>query len=431
MTLYENITSFFNFENHAINVVIFGSMVIGLTSAIIGAFSFVKKKSLIGDVIAHSLLPGICIGFLISGEKDTPTLLFFALISGLFSVYFMDFVKSKSKLKNDTILAITLSIFFGFGLMLLSFIQNSGNSSQTGIDHFLFGQAAALLESDLYVYLGLSIASIISISIFYRAFFMVSFDRNFGIVTGFKVKLYELILTTITVAAVAIGIQTVGVVLMAAMLVSPASGANFWTKSFKNLIFLSGIFGSISGLFGAFISFIAPSMPTGPWIIVILSSITILSILFAPKRGVIAKFIKKKKWSNKLIQENILKALYHLGEKQNDFKIKYNTAQIIEKRPFELNILKRHLRKLINQKMILEINGQYMLSEVGWKRSRRIVKVHRLWEMYLTEKLNIAADHVHEDADSIEHIITPELETELEKMLNYPKIDPHQKEIPY
>lgn len=431
MTVSNQILEFFSFENHAINVVIFGSILLGLTSAIIGVFSFLQKKSLLGDVVAHSLLPGVCIGFIVSGEKDTFTLLFFAILSGLFSVYFIDFIKSKSKIKNDSALAITLSIFFGFGLLLLSFIQNSENANQSGIDHFLFGKAASMMESDLIVYGIISIITLSLLFLFIRPFFVLSFDPNFGKVIGLPVNSFRLLLTTLTVIAVAIGIQTVGVVLMAAMLVTPAAGAKLWTNNLKQLMILAGGFGGFAGFFGAFISYVLPNMPTGPWIVVSLSMITLFSFLASPKKGLISNYIKRRKWQHQLVQENILKTIYHIGEKERNFKRQITVEEIIKRRHFDLNELHKHLKSLVSNKMILKSVNSYMLSSKGWERAKRLVKIHRLWEIYLTEKLNIAEDHVHEDADSIEHIITPDLEKELEHLLNYPKIDPHEKEIPY
>ena len=426
-----DITTFFSFSNHSLNVVILGTVLLGITTAVVGCFSFLQKRALIGDAISHSILPGVCVGFMISGSKNPIYLISFSVLSGLLSVYFMDFIKRKSKLKNDTALAVTLSFFFGVGLMLLSVIQNSGNAAQSGVDQFLFGQAAAMLESDLIIYGTVCLITLIIVIIFFKAFSLVSFDVNFGKSIGLPVRLYQFLLTTITVIAVAVGIQTVGVVLMAAMLITPASGARFWTNNMKKMVLISGVFGGLSGVFGAFISFILPNMPTGPWVIVCLSALTTISILFAPSRGILYGVKTKKSWNDKLNRENILKAFYHIGEPDQDFEKSLSMNDVIFKRYFTSKQLTRGLKQLKKENKLTGINGKWTLTLSGLKEGKRLAKIHRLWEIYLTKYLNIAADHVHDDAESIEHVITPELEKELEKMLGYPEMDPHEKEIPY
>lgn len=427
----EDIISFFSFSNHSLNVVILGTVILGITTAVVGCFSFLQKRALIGDAISHSILPGVCVGFMLSGSKNPIYLIFFSALSGLLSVYFMDFIRRKSKLKNDTALAVTLTFFFGVGLMLLSVIQNSGNAAQSGVDQFLFGQAAAMLESDLKIYGLVCIATLIIVTVFFKAFSLVSFDVNFGKSIGLPVRMYQFMLTTITVVAVAIGIQTVGVVLMAAMLITPASGARFWTNKLSKMVWIAAIFGGVSGLFGAFISYILPNMPTGPWVIISLSVITAFSILFAPKRGVLYSLRKKKDWNAKLNRENILKAFYHLGESEGNFDQSLTTEDLIYKRYFTSSQLSKGLKQLKSENKLNEVNGKWTLTLAGLKEGKRLAKIHRLWEIYLTKHLNIAPDHVHEDAESIEHIITPELEKELEKMLGFPKTDPHGKNISY
>lgn len=430
MTL-EDIISFFSFSSHSLNVVIFGTVILGLTTAVVGCFSFLQKRALIGDAISHSVLPGVCVGFLLSGSKNPIYLISFSVLSGLISVYFMDFIKRKSKLKNDTALAVTLTFFFGVGLMLLGMIQNSGNAAQSGVDEFLFGQAAAMLEDDLLIYGSVCLVTLLIVTVFFKGFFLISFDENYGKSIGLPVKAYQFLLTTITVVAVAIGMQTVGVVLMAAMLITPASGARFWTNKLSKMVWIAAIFGAISGLFGAFISYILPNMPTGPWVIICLSVITTFSVLFAPNKGVLYQMRRKSEWNQKLNRENIMKAFYHIGEKNNDFDRLITVDDLVAKRYFPKVKLNQGLKSLRSDNLLAEVNGKWSLTSSGLKEGKRLVRIHRLWEIYLTTHLNIAPDHVHEDAESIEHIITPELEKELEKTLGYPQKDPHQKNIPY
>ena len=171
-------------------------------------------------------------------------------------------------------------------------------------------------------------------------------------------------------------------------------------------------------------------MPTGPWIVTMTSIIAVLSILFAPKKGVIPKMIIRKKYQNKMLRENILKELYHLEEK-NPGKKSFTLSDIATEREMKTSNYVFGLRMLLRKDFVVKINEAYYLTEKGLEEGKRITRIHRLWEMYLTEKLNIASDHVHDDAEAIEHIITPEIEKRLIELLDKPEKDPHEKIIPY
>ena len=431
MWIFEQIVEFFSFQDVNIRYVALGTVLLGASSATVGCFTFLRKKALVGDTIAHSILPGICLSFMIFETKDPLMLLLGAMVSGWLSVYIVDYISANSKIKPDTAIGLTLSVFFGVGVLLLTHIQHSGNAAQAGLDKFLFGKAASLVQNDVITFGIVSVLLIGTIILFFKQFSLISFDLHFAKTIGIPVRTFEVILSIITVLAVAIGIQTVGVVLMAAMLITPAAAARFWTDQLKVMIIIAAIIGAVSGLFGAFISYTAPSMPTGPWIVVVLSFIAIFSMLVAPKNGAISKNRKQKKNQRKILEDNIIKLLYKLGEKENDFfknrsitKLK-NFREIPEKKFLKgLNILRR-------KNQVVLVNDLWVLTEEGKKAGMRIVRIHRLWELYLTTYLRIAPDHVHEDAETIEHIITPEMELKLEHLLNFPKKDPHNVNIPY
>jgi manganese/zinc/iron transport system permease protein len=197
------------------------------------------------------------------------------------------------------------------------------------------------------------------------------------------------------------------------------------------MFFLASVFGAISGLSGAFISYTAPSMPTGPWIVIVISTIAFVSFFFAPTRGVIGRYVRQAKIRKTINDENVLKILYQLGEENKNFFIPRLVDEIIRKRFYDKQALISILKRLTRQGYIERTRNLWGLTEEGKNRAQRVVKIHRLWELYLTTYMHIAPDHVHEDADTIEHLLTPELEERLEKLLGYPKVDPHQSTIPY
>lgn len=425
-------SDFFTFSDPNVRMVTIGTILLGVSAAIVGTFTFLRKRALVGDAIAHAILPGVCLAFIITGDKHPVYLLMGAVIAGWISLLVMDYLSSHSKLSTDTAIGAVLSVFFGAGILLLTSIQHSGSANQAGLDKFLFGKAASMTRQDIRVFSGVAIALLILVLLFFRSFKIISFDRAYAKAIGLPVTGLEFMLSTITVLAVATGIQAVGVVLMAALLITPAAAARFWTDKIQILLLLAALFGLLSGLFGSWISYTAPSMPTGPWIVVLLSVIAIVSVVAAPERGIWARIRLQRSNARKILLENILKSIYGIGERQKDHEIPVSTKDLLANRPFKSTELKKGIGILKRKGYLLQkAEGQYTLSQAGLKESQRVVRLHRLWELYLTERLNHAADHVHNTAEAIEHIITPEVEAALLKELGHPLLDPHQSAIPY
>lgn len=427
----EDLINFLSFSDPNVRFVAFGSMLLGAAAAIVGTFAFLRKQALVGDAVAHSILPGVCLAFIISGTKNPIYLLIGASISGWISMIAVDYISRNSKLKSDTAIGIVLSVFFGLGILLLTTIQHSGNASQAGLDKFLFGKAASLTSNDVKIFGGVAIVLILVVFLFYKEFKLISFNPDFAKSIGLPVKTLEFVLSTLTVLAIAVGIQAVGVVLMAALLITPAAAARFWTHKLWKMILIATLFGAASALIGTFISYSYPAMPTGPWIVVCLSMMALFSIFFAPKNGLVPKLNNQKANRLKIRNENILKLFYHLGEKGNDFFKGYSKKELLASRDFRVQEIEQGLAHLKTKNLVRKLDEKWHLTSTGLVASKRVIKLHRLWEMYLNQKLKLAPDHVHNDAEAIEHIITPEIEKLLEKELNYPEKDPHQSTIPY
>ena len=427
----ETFKEFFSFSDPSIVSVVVGAILLTASSAVVGTFTFLKKKALVGDAVAHSVLPGICLAFILSGTKNPIWMILGAFLTGWISLVIIDHITTKSKIKEDTAIALILSVFFGIGILMLTNIQHSGNPAQTGLDSFLFGKAAALVGQDLIVFGIVAVILIITVALFFKELKLIAFDSNYAKALGLPVKALDLLLTSLSVLAVVTGIQAVGVVLMTAMLITPAAAARFWTNDVFKMTLIAAILGGISGLSGAYVSYVAPAMPTGPWIVIIISVIAIVSFFIAPKRGIFARSIQQRKLQRLIMDENLLKELYHLGEKDEDPYKGRTVDEIIEERFFPKKKLKIALMRLKRQGFLEKKQGYWSYTEAGKIKGQRVVKLHRLWELYLSKYMKIAPDHVHEDAETVEHIITPELEARLEKMLEYPEFDPHEEKIPY
>ncbi len=426
-----DLVNFLSFSDPNTIYVVLGVMLMSAGSAVLGCFTFLRKKALIGDAIAHAVLPGVCVAFILSGEKNPIVLLIGAFVTGWLSVYAVDFIRKNSRIKEDSAIGLVLSVFFGIGILLLTYIQHSGNASQSGLDSFLFGKAASLVGADVYVFGTVSIVLILAVFFLYKEFMLISFDSSFALSVGFPVKILEFVLTTLTVLAVVVGIQAIGVVLMAAMLITPAAAARFWTNKLPLMLVLASLFGMVSGIGGAFVSYTTSGMPTGPWIVMLVSCIAIFSFMFAPQKGIVYKWFSLRKHKRLILEENILKAFYQLGELDANFFKERTVDELAEKRGYSTSVLNRWFSILIRRGYLRSANNKFVLTEEGRFKGQRVTKLHRLWEMYLTEYVNLSPDHVHDDAENIEHIITPEIEKKLEEQLKYPHKDPHDSTIPY
>ena len=407
-----------------------GTTLLAASSSVVGAFSYLKGQSLVGDAIAHALLPGVVLAFILGGIRNSSFLILGALISGLLAHYGIGYLENKTKLKSDTAVSLVLSTFFGFGIMLMSYIQRTGQGQQAGLERFLLGKAAAITMQDIYIFSALALVLIIGVGLFYKGFQLITFNEDFAHAIGLLMTLIRFTFTVLTVLAITIGIQTVGVVLMAALLITPSAAARVWTNSLPAMLALAASFAGVAAVMGTYISSVLPKMPTGPWVVLVLAFFGFSSLLFAPKRGWFSKQRRAKANQRKTIRENVLKLLFQ-QEEQRGLPTVLSIEEIQGIRAMRLDRLTSTLKELKNRLLIIDHGGSYGLTELGRGEGRRVVRLHRLWELYLTERLGMAADHIHPQAETMEHVITPEIEELLVKELGNPEVDPHQSPIPY
>jgi manganese/zinc/iron transport system permease protein len=284
--------------DYTFQIVSLGSVLLGFISGIVGAYATLSKKSLIGDVISHSSLPGVVLAFMIFNSKNTSILLLGALISGLFSVILINIILKNSKLKPDTVFALILSVFFGFGMVLLTYIQKTPNANQAGLDRFIFGQASTLLISDIKIILYSSIIILLIIVLFYKELLLFIFDPIYCSSLKISIKLINFIMSFIFVTNIIVGLQSVGIILISSLLIAPSIAARQWTNKFTTLLILSGIFGSVSGFLGTFTSSLISNISTGPTIVLYVSLIIFISIIFSPSRGLLQRYVKNKRGNN-------------------------------------------------------------------------------------------------------------------------------------
>lgn len=305
----ERLVSILN--DYTFQVVAFGSAILGVVSGVIGCFTVLRKQSLIGDGISHAALPGVVMAFLLIGSKNTEVLLFGAFISGLLAMLFIVGIVRHTRIKFDSALALVLSVFFGLGLVLLTYAQKLPNSNQAGLTRFIYGQASTILQRDVVLMSICGVVLLVLVALFWKEFKLFSFDADFSHSLGFAPKKLNLLLSIMTVLTIIIGLQTVGAILMSAMLIAPAVAARQWTNRLWVMVLLSAVFGAISGVAGTAASSLVSKLPTGPSIVICVSIIVLFSVLFAPGRGILHKLYIRSK--NKAIYTRKGGAAHVLG----------------------------------------------------------------------------------------------------------------------
>jgi manganese/zinc/iron transport system permease protein len=285
--------------------VVLSTMLLGIASGVLGCFALLKKQSLIGDAVAHAALPGICIAYLLTGEKQLLVLLLGATATGLLATYLIQLITATTRIKKDAAICMVLSVFFGTGIVLLSRITQQAEGNKSGLDHFIFGQAAAMTRHDVYTMAGVAAGLIFISCLLFKEWKLLIFDTDFARNSGLPIGLLETLFSTLLVMTVVIGIQAVGVILMAALLIIPAISARFWTDRLGWMVVISGAIGAASGVAGALISTIRTGLATGPLIVVTAASFFAVSFIFGRKRSLVQKLTAHRIHTERVKEESV------------------------------------------------------------------------------------------------------------------------------
>ena len=282
-------------SDYTFQTVALGSALLGIISGVLGSFAVLRRQSLLGDGVSHAALPGVVMAFLLTGSKNTEVLLFGALLTGLATTFFITGIVKHSRIRFDSALALVMSVFFGLGLVLLTYTQKVPNANQAGLKRFIYGQASTLLQRDVVLMAVCGAVLLLIVILFWKEFKLFSFDPEFAQTIGFGMNRLNLLLSFLIVLAIIIGLETVGVVLMSAMLIAPAVAARQWSNRLWLMVVLAAVFGAVSGVTGTLLSSSVSRLPTGPVIVVCITIITVFSLLFAPERGILHKIYLRRK----------------------------------------------------------------------------------------------------------------------------------------
>jgi manganese/zinc/iron transport system permease protein len=347
---------------------------LGIVSGALGTYAVLRKQSLLGDAISHAALPGIALAFLLTASKAPLVLILGAATAGWIGTLLVMSIINTTRVKDDSALGIVLSVFFGFGLVLLTFIQKMPSSAQAGLDKFLFGQAAALLERDVITMAGMGALALLTMLIFWKEFKLLSFDPEFGTSLGFPMRALDVLLITLLVIAIVLGLQTVGVVLMSAMVVAPAAAARQWTDRLGVMIGLSALFGALAGVSGAMISSTTARLPTGPTIVLCISAIVLLSLTLAPRRGLVWRWVRHQRSRRRLRIEAVLQDLYELASQHGDLDHGHNIA-VLRAMNRGRGGVARSLEHLERQGWVRQISlDEWTLTPSGLAQAKRMIE---------------------------------------------------------
>ena len=271
---------------YTVRVVALGGALLGALSGALGCFAVLRRESLLGDALSHAALPGVASGFLLAG-RQLGALLVGAGIASWLGLRLVAAILQTTRLKQDAALGIVLASFFAAGIALLTYIQSLPDASQAGLDSFIFGQAAAIIQSDIALLGGVGLAVVVALALFWKEFKLLTFDADFASASGLRSGLVGALLSTLIVITIVLGLQLAGVILMVGMLIAPAIAARQWTHSLEQMVALAAALGAFAGGSGAVISALDSDIPTGPMIIVVAFALVALSITLAPGRGML------------------------------------------------------------------------------------------------------------------------------------------------
>lgn len=445
----EQIIRTLTMRDYNTRIVLLGTSLLGICGGIVGTFMLLRRRSLAGDVVSHASLPGIGIAFLImeirtpGSGKSLTGLLIGAFLAGLAGILCTTAIRRYSRIKEDAALAIVLSIFFGLGIALFTIIQNIPTGNAAGLNQFIFGKAASIVADDVALIAKAAALALGVCVLLFKEFSLLCFDEEFAAAQGWPVLTLDLLLMTLVVSVTIIGLQSVGLLLVVAMLITPAAAARFWTDHLGKMTLTAGLIGGLSAFLGVLASALSPRLAAGAIIVLMGSCLFSVSLLFGTQRGVIRRMYRYRELKRRVGRSDLLRAIYeyfegHPGTSVADHGIDFSNQsvtfdQILSMRTWTTARLKRLLHAAERANLLwTDSMESYRLTRLGALEARRAARNHRLWEIYLVKYAEIAPSHVDRAADEIEHVLEPEVLDELDELLarRYPQMiippSPHE-----
>ncbi len=415
-------------EDYNSRVVILGTSLLGCAAGLVGSFTLLRKRALMGDALSHATLPGICLAFMIAPAfgadgKSLPLLLVGAAVTGLIGVGAILCIRNLTRLKEDAALGIVLSVFFGAGISLLGVIQQMQSGHAAGLEAFIYGKTASMGANDARLIAVAAAAAAVTCVLLFKEFKLLCFDEGFAASRGWPVVALDLALMALVVIVAIVGLQAVGLILMIALLVIPAAAARFWTEDMRRMAWISAGLGAVGGMLGAAMSALFSKLPSGAMIVLVCTFFFLVSLVGGTARGVLVRWLRRR-WLNRSVdRQHLLRAIYEILEahpgplNQDAGPLVVSAHKLSQKRSWSLHRLRQELRRAERANLVVVADDQVHLTRHGLLEATRLTRQHRLWELYLITHADLAPSRVDRDADAIEHVLEPELVARLEALL--------------
>lgn len=403
------------------------SVIVGVTCGLVGTFIMLRKMSLIGDALAHAVLPGVIIGFMIAGKSQI-TLFVGAVASGIVTSLLIGFINRNSKIKEDTSIGVMFTGAFALGILLVSQLKNV----HIDLSSYLFGDILGVSNDDLILSSVIGILVLICVILFYKQLLVTSFDPTMAAVMGVSTALVHYFLMSLLSMTIVASLQSVGVILVVAMLITPAATAYLLTDRLHKMLIYSSIIGTVTAIIGLLASYHL-NFASGASMVVFATLIFMLTLMFSPSQGIVIKYYRRKKQTLSHLSQDVLKYTFKkcynddTGEKISEslsLNKVYNELSADNKK------IKNAVNILFNDKDIILNQNDISLTEKGKEKAIKIIRSHRLWESYLVDEKIYEQDKIHDEAEELEHILTDEILDEIDDKLGYPNLDPHGSTIP-
>jgi manganese/zinc/iron transport system permease protein len=410
-------------------LVVLSTAALGLASGLIGTFLLLRRRALVGDVLAHAMLPGIALAFLVmvalgGSGKSLPVLLLGGALTGLLGLGCVWCITSFTRVRDDAALGIVLSVFFGLGIALMGLVQATAEGSAAGLQTFIYGKTASMVTSDMQL-IGVSAVVIaIACALLFKEFALLCFDEAFAAAQGWPVRGLDLLMLALVTLVTVIGLQSVGLILMVAMLIIPAAAARFWTDRLVRMALGAAAIGAASGWLGASVSALTPRLPAGAMIVLANASVFALSMVLGIERGMLVRLTHQLRSVRRVADQHLLRALYELSEseKAGGHDAPVPIERLIQRRSWSIFRLKRTIARALQRGQVTKPDASSVaLTERGIAEARAAVRQHRLWELFLITHADLAPSHVDRSADAIEHVLGKELVAQLEAALDQPR----------
>lgn len=416
-------------QDYNTRVVLLGTIVMGISSGVVGTLLLMRKRALIGDVASHAALPGVAFAYLLmerwqpGGGRWFPGLLMGATVSAALGLVCTQVVRRIRRIHDDAALAITLSLFFGLGVVLFTMIQGLPFGQSAGLSEFVFGKAALMVANDVWL-IGWAALLVLGVCTALRKeFTLLCFDSAYAAASGWPVGFLDLLLTLLVICMSVLGMQSVGLLLVVAMLVLPAAAAQFWTRRLTSMQLIAAACGGLSAGTGVLLSAAVPRLAAGAVIVLSATAVFLLSLVLGKERGLFWQWQAAHRLRLQIGRDDLLRSCYEILEQQlpadaapdRFSEVPLRIVDLLAVRSWDYRRLSRLVGGALRAGWLrLDADGHYRLTGVGRREAHAAVRRHRLWEHYLIEHMIGPPESAHQNADAIEHLLRPEEIEELE-----------------